>query len=256
MPKKGNPKANKFKNTINKSTGEYKIKFTKSWKAYRSIETADISLMTKRQLKAISRDIDRKIADRIRQFDKQSEVIYSPALEVYLKNTEHLLKRQETGEDLSFSQLRHKMFMFREFARSKTGDVKGAKDWARQQDERIFGKEEYKQKGKKKTRAKHRMSTNERIKFWQVYREFKRLNPDLVREIPSEVLQQIIGDIYMSNPEMDYRNINYADFREVVSILWDTMNGGLKDDDFYQAYRGGEARPRGNVYTGHGDDFK
>lgn len=136
------------------------------------------------------RQFREKFRYREKAFNRAGKNVYSPALEkmedYYDRNGER------SPEKMTVHQIRSELFHIQEFFKSKTGDVKGAREVMREQDIRIFGEN---------TRGNpvKRMTIEERTKFWSVYEEFLSTYKNAEAVYGSEKIQQYLGSLTIGN---------------------------------------------------------
>lgn len=136
------------------------------------------------------RQFREKFRYREKAFNRAGKNVYSPALEkmedYYDRNGER------SPEKMTVHQIRSELFHIQEFFKSKTGEVKGAREVMREQDIRIFGEN---------TRGNpvKRMTIEERTKFWSVYEEFLSAYKNAEAVYGSEKIQQYLGSLTIGN---------------------------------------------------------
>lgn len=127
-----------------------------------------------------------KFRYREKAFNRAGKNVYSPALEkmedYYDRNGER------SPEKMTVHQIRSELFHIQEFFKSKTGDVKGAREVMREQDIRIFGENS-------RGNPVKRMTIEERTKFWSVYEEFLSTYKNAESIYGSEKIQQYLGSL-------------------------------------------------------------
>ena len=132
------------------------------------------------------RQFREKYRYREKAFNRAGKNVYSPALEkmedYYDRNGER------SPEKMTVHQIRSELFHIQEFFKSKTGDVKGAREVMREQDIRIFGENS-------RGNPLHRMTIEERTKFWSVYEEYLRTYKNAWSKYGSDRIQQYLGSL-------------------------------------------------------------
>lgn len=132
------------------------------------------------------RQFREKFRYREKAFNRAGKNVYSPALEkmedYYDRNGER------SPEKMTVHQIRSELFHIQEFFKSKTGDVKGAREVMREQDIRIFGVNS-------RGNPLHRMTIEERTKFWSVYEEFLNTYKTAWSNYGSNRIQQYLGSL-------------------------------------------------------------
>lgn len=127
-----------------------------------------------------------KFRYRQKAFDRAGSGVYSPALE---KMEEYYNRNGvQSPESMSLNKIRSELFNIKDFFNAKTSDVKGARQVMREQDIRIFG-------AKEDGKPMHRMTTEERVKFWEVYDEFLRTYKNAEAIYGSDKIQQYLGEM-------------------------------------------------------------
>lgn len=136
------------------------------------------------------RQFREKFRYREKAFNRAGKNVYSPALEkmedYYDRNGER------SPEKMTVHQIRSELFHIQEFFKSKTGDVKGAREVMREQDIRIFGENA-------RGNPVKRMTIEERTKFWSVYEEFLSTYKNAEAVYGSEKIQQYLGSLTIGN---------------------------------------------------------
>lgn len=136
------------------------------------------------------RQFREKFRYREKAFNRAGKNVYSPALEkmedYYDRNGER------SPEKMTVHQIRSELFHIQEFFKSKTGDVKGAREVMREQDIRIFGENS-------RGNPVKRMTMEERTKFWSVYEEFLSTYKNAEAIYGSEKIQQYLGSLTLGN---------------------------------------------------------
>lgn len=156
----------------------------------KSMSPSEIGKLTTPQTADLLRMFREKFDFREKQFLRAGKNVYSPALEKmqnYYKES-----GARSGKKLSRNRMQSELFRIQEFFNSETSDVKGARRVMREQDARIFGVNA-------KGNPLHRMTIEERSKFWSVYNEHMRLRPQDNNPYMSGKIQQYLGDVTISN---------------------------------------------------------
>ena len=154
------------------------------------------------------RQFREKFRYREKAFNRAGKNVYSPALEkvedYYDRNGER------SPEKMTVHQIRSELFHIQEFFKSKTGDVKGAREVMREQDIRIFGENS-------KGNPVKRMTIEERTKFWSVYEEFLSTYKNAEAIYGSEKIQQYLGSLTIGDRKV-------SAFRKGSIGLMDQLN--------------------------------
>lgn len=156
------------------------------------------------------RQFREKFRYRQKSFGRAGKNVYSPALEkmedYYDRNGER------SPEKMTVHQIRSELFHIQEFFKSKTGDVKGAREVMREQDIRIFGETA---KGK----PVKRMTIEERTKFWSVYEEFLSTYKNAEAIYGSEKIQQYLGSLTIGDRKVSAFRKGSIGLMEQLSAL-------------------------------------
>lgn len=154
------------------------------------------------------RQFREKFRYREKAFNRAGKNVYSPALEkmedYYDRNGER------SPEKMNVHQIRSELFHIQEFFKSKTGDVKGAREVMREQDIRIFGENS-------RGNPVKRMTIEERTKFWSVYEEFLSTYKNAEAIYGSEKIQQYLGSLTIGDRKV-------SAFRKGSIGLMDQLN--------------------------------
>lgn len=154
------------------------------------------------------RQFREKFRYREKAFNRAGKNVYSPALEkmedYYDRNGER------SPEKMTVHQIRSELFHIQEFFKSKTGDVKGAREVMREQDIRIFGENS-------RGNPVHRMTIEERTKFWSVYEEFLNTYKTAWSNYGSTRIQQYLGSLTIGDRKV-------SAFRKGSIGLMDQLN--------------------------------
>lgn len=132
------------------------------------------------------RQFREKYRYREKAFNRAGKNVYSPALE---KMKDYYNRKGERSpEEMTVYQIRSELFHIQGFFKSKTGDVKGSREVMREQDIRIFGENS-------RGNPLHRMTIEERTKFWSVYDEFLSTYKNAESKYGSNRIQQYLGSL-------------------------------------------------------------
>lgn len=156
----------------------------------KSMDASEISKLNQKDAAEMLRQFREKFLYRRKAFDRAGKNVYSPALE----KMEGYYDRNgvQSPETMNVNRIRSELFHIQEFFNAKTGDVKGAREVMREQDARIFGKNE------RGTPLK-RMTIEERTKFWSVYEEYLKTFKNAEAKYGSERIQQFLGDLTLGD---------------------------------------------------------
>ena len=155
----------------------------------KKMSPSEIGKLSKSQTADLLRQFREKFKMRERQFARAGKNVYSPALEK-MQNYYESAGTQST-ETMSRNRMQSELFRIQEFFNSETAEVKNARRVMREQDARIFGVNE-------KGNPLHRMTIEERSKFWSLYEEFMRSKPQYNNPYMSGKIQQYLGEITLS----------------------------------------------------------
>ena len=157
----------------------------------RNLDPAEVSKMSKREIVSLLKQVRGKYETRAKSLDKYSDKVYSPAkekMDFYYKAYGKIAL-----SNISRNRAYNEIFQIQQFFKAKTSDLKGAREVMRDQDARIFGLT-------KSGRPKKRMTTEQRTRFWSLYKEF--INTDKIAEYVfgySNILQEL-GNIVINEP--------------------------------------------------------
>ena len=156
------------------------------------------------------RQFREKYRYREKAFNRAGKNVYSPALEkmedYYDRNGER------SPEKMTVHQIRSELFHIQEFFKSKTGDVKGAREVMREQDIRIFGVNS-------RGNPLHRMTIEERTKFWSVYEEFLNTYKTAWSNYGSNRIQQYLGSLTIGDRKVSAFRKGSIGLMEQLSAL-------------------------------------
>lgn len=156
------------------------------------------------------RQFREKFRYREKAFNRAGKNVYSPALEkmedYYDRNGER------SPEKMTVHQIRSELFHIQEFFKSKTGDVKGAREVMREQDIRIFGTNS-------RGNPLHRMTIEERTKFWSVYEEFLSTYKNAWANYGSNRIQQYLGSLTIGDRKVSAFRKGSIGLMEQLSAL-------------------------------------
>lgn len=137
--------------------------------------------------------------------------------------------------ELSRNQLLFEIARYSRFFNSATSTEKGAKRINDEQDKRIFGVDS-------RGRPRQRMTWDERVRYWELYEEFKNQFPEWSTQPFSETVQQVIADA-------SFTSNGFSGL-----TLMDKL--GIIKDKMIDRYRENLAEDGPNVYSGKWVDFK
>lgn len=195
----------------------------------------EIGKLNKKEMVDLLKDARKKLDTRLKTFSKQGKNFYSPAQEKIREYYEE--NPQQSINKVSRNRALNEIFNIQDFFRSKTGTVKGAKEVMREQDARIFGVNE------KSGRPLHRLTTDQRTAFWQVYNEFTSQYKTAIAAFTSGKIQQYLGERVLSTKG---RKLDYQD-GQLMFDMW---------KDLIEQRRGGASIDTRNILTGRRDNRK
>ncbi len=151
------------------------------------------------ELSRLSRKEMENLLTDAREIYQKKSWIFQRNPDVYSYSYERLRDKYETkryGKPLkntTRNQAFNEILSVSDFLKSKSSTIKGAKDIAREQDIRIFGRA----KGKA-NRAKHRLTREERELLWSAYDEYLHQNSNAESKYGSNRITQELGDMLIS----------------------------------------------------------
>lgn len=208
-----------------------------TYETIRRMTPEALGKLSKEQSKDLLRQFRQKYQVRAEQLERWEGRVYSYAKD---KMDDYYANAKNTNiETMSRNQLQNELFQIQAFFNSETSSVQGAKRVAREQDVRIFGETG--------NRAKHRMSVEDRRKFWALYEEFLNQNPTATTAYTSGKIQQYIGQMIKDKSKLD----SLVTEDEKGNLTFNTegmeeLRGGMRSYE-----KSGTSRP--NVYSGRGN---
>lgn len=193
-------------------------------KSPRNMTPEEVGKLSKPEMIKALRQLRQQYEKKIATLNKQD--VYSPAAKKMESYYDELGKQPMSK--ISRNRAMGEVFRLQEFFNSKTSTVTGAKEVMREQDARIYGVN-------KAGRVRHRMTNEERDRFWSVYTEFLNQKKTAYVEFTSGKIQQYLGDILLKTKK-SYDEINYEELYQDLRSRNIADNGGYGD--------------AGNVYTG------
>lgn len=156
----------------------------------------------RRQLKNILTSLRRGIGSQKSVFTRSKT--FSGALHQYEAESMFGLKNRPKIENLTRNQMIMEIVKAQKFFQSKTSTVAGARQVNREQDIRLFGKNE-------QGLPNRVMTETERRRFWEVYEEYVHLHPDMYYRLGSSQLQSTLVNHILSSNEIGQKNFNLGD---------------------------------------------
>ena len=199
----------------------------------KDLKPGELGKMSKSQLADLLRKVRSKTRNRMEQLEKVSN-LYSPAKEKF----DATVKQPSVGK-MSRNGMIHEILEHQSFHQSQTSTVSGARKVAREQDARIFGET-------KSGRPKHRMTLEQRSKFWSLYDEFQLTYKNAEYLYGSNRIQQYLGDMLLKNKLKSGQNISVED----LSVLLNELQQSVEEQEDDGDYEYGDA----NVFSGKRSD--
>lgn len=206
-----------------------------TYKYIKNLDIASLGKMSKKDVVQLLNQVRHKFNIRQGQFEKAGKNVYSPALE---KMEEYYKENGTTPPSkISRNKAINEISNIQEFFNSKTSDVKGAREVMRQQDIRIFGETA-------SGRPQHRMTVEQRTKFWSLYNEFTSTYKNAEAIFGSNKIQQYLGQMSIKKKGRFSQTGMSA---EDLQSIFDDLGANEEDegDDYFH----------GNVFSGRGDDY-
>lgn len=201
----------------------------------RKLDIASLGKMSKKEVVQLLNQVRHKFNIRQGQLEKVKKNVYSPALE---KMEEYYEKNGATPvSKISRNKAINEIARIQEFFNAKTSSVKGAREVMRQQDIRIYGKNEL-------GNPVHRMTVEKRAKYWSVYDEFLSTYKNAEAIFGSDKIQQFLGERVTKKKAKFIKDGISAD---ELQAIFDNLTANLEDEE--------DGQFRGNVYSGRGDDY-
>lgn len=201
----------------------------------RKLDIASLGKMSKKEVVQLLNQVRHTFNIRQGQLEKVKKNVYSPALE---KMEEYYEENGATPvSKISRNKAINEIARIQEFFNAKTSSVKGAREVMRQQDIRIYGKNEL-------GNPVHRMTVEKRAKYWSVYDEFLSTYKNAEAIFGSDKIQQFLGERVTKKKGKFIKDGISAD---ELQAIFDNLTANLEDEE--------DGQFRGNVYSGRGDDY-
>lgn len=199
-----------------------------NYKKFASMTPEQIGKLKKSEMRELLSQARAMYETRSAQLNKQGRYFYSPALE---KIEEHYEENPMVDiNKLTRNRAMAEVFLIQDFFRARTSSLKGAREVMAEQDSRIFGVSE---KGK----PLHRLTRDQRTKFWGVYSEFTSQFKNSLAKYGSDVIQQYLGERVVSTKGRK------------LGIDMDTLNSIWEGLQARETAEGSQDASR-NVFTG------
>ena len=203
-------------------------------RSFLKLDPSQIGKMKSPELRELLRGVRNLFNHQEKTFKRYEKSVFSPALEKMRDFYED--RGKNAPSRMNMNQMRNEIFKLQEFFDADTSTVPGARRVQAEQDRRIFGTDS-------RGRAKNRMTVEERINFWTVFEEYKKMRPADVLE-QSNIVQQAIGQILIENDKIDFN-------METLQKLMDKVEGQRQRFNWEMdvSYEG-----TGSVFTGNRPD--
>ena len=199
-----------------------------TYQSIKDLKPSELGKMSKSQLTDLLRKIRVKTQTRMEQLGK-AKGVYSPAKEIFEANV-----KTPSLSKMSRNAMLHEILEHQSLHQSQTSTVSGARKVAREQDVRIFGE--------KNGRPRHRMTLEQRSKFWSIYEEFQRTFKNAEYLYGSNRIQQYLGDMVIKKRLKAGNDIDVEDLNSLLSSLQQSIEE--------QEEQGGYEFENANVYSG------
>lgn len=203
-------------------------------RSFLKLDPSQIGKLKAPELRELLRGVRNLFAQQEKTFKRYEKTVFSPALDKMKDFYED--RGKNAPSRMNMNQMRNEVFKLQEFFDADTSTVPGARRVQAEQDRRIFGTDS-------RGRAKKRMTVEERINFWTVFEEYKKMRPADVHE-QSNIVQQAIGQILIENDKIDFN-------METLQKLMDKVEGQRNRFNWEMdvSYEG-----TGSVFTGNRPD--
>lgn len=174
-----------------------------TYQQIRELDPAEVGKMSTEDLRNLLGEARKKYSVRAKSLKRVSDKIYSPALEAmerYYKDV-----GVQSTEKVSRNRAYNELFNIRQFFNAKSSDVKEARKINIEQDKMLFGVT-------KSGRAKFRMDTKQRKKFWDLYDDFTEFSKTAetafgYQNIWSELATIVVEQPYLINDKLAVFNL-------------------------------------------------
>lgn len=200
-----------------------------TYKQLATMSPEEIGKLNKTQMVGLLKQARSKYETRAKSFAKQGKNFYSPAqekIEAYYDENGKIAPSK-----VSRNRAMNEIFVIQDFFRAKTGTVAGARQVMREQDARIFGV------SAKTGSPKHRLSREQRTRFWEVYEEFINQHKTAIAEFTSGKIQQYLGERVISE-----KGRKLSVDMDTIDSIWDELHSRKFTEDDIDAGR--------NIFTG------
>ena len=174
-----------------------------TYQQIRELDPAEVGKMSTEDLRNLLGEARKKYSVRAKSLKRVSDKIYSPALEAMERYYEDV--GVQSTEHVSRNRAYNELFNIRQFFNAKSSDVKEARKINIEQDKMLFGVT-------KSGRAKFRMDTKQRKKFWDLYDDFTEFSKTAetafgYQNIWSELATIVVEQPYIINNKLAVFNL-------------------------------------------------
>ena len=174
-----------------------------TYQKIRELDPAEVGKMSTEDLRNLLGEARKKYSVRAKSLKRVSDKIYSPALEAMERYYEDV--GVQSTEHVSRNRAYNELFNIRQFFNAKSSDVKEARKINIEQDKMLFGVT-------KSGRAKFRMDTKQRKKFWDLYDDFTEFSKTAetafgYQNIWSELATIVVEQPYLINDKLAVFNL-------------------------------------------------
>ena len=174
-----------------------------TYQQIRELDPAEVGKMSTEDLRNLLGEARKKYSVRAKSLKRVSDKIYSPALEAMERYYEDV--GVQSTEHVSRNRAYNELFNIRQFFNAKSSDVKEARKINIEQDKMLFGIT-------KSGRAKFRMDTKQRKKFWDLYDDFTEFSKTAetafgYQNIWSELATIVAEQPYLINDKLAVFNL-------------------------------------------------
>ena len=174
-----------------------------TYQQIRELDPAEVGKMSTEDLRNLLGEARKKYSVRAKSLKRVSDKIYSPALEAMERYYEDV--GVQSTEQVSRNRAYNELFNIRQFFNAKSSDVKEARKINIEQDKMLFGVT-------KSGRAKFRMDTKQRKKFWDLYDDFTEFSKTAetafgYQNIWSELATIVVEQPYLINDKLAVFNL-------------------------------------------------
>lgn len=174
-----------------------------TYQQIRELDPAEVGKMSTEDLRNLLGEARKKYSVRAKSLKRVSDKIYSPALEAMERYYGDV--GVQSTEQVSRNRAYNELFNIRQFFNAKSSDVKEARKINIEQDKMLFGVT-------KSGRAKFRMDTKQRKKFWDLYDDFTEFSKTAetafgYQNIWSELATIVVEQPYLINDKLAVFNL-------------------------------------------------